>query len=141
MADVGGIAEQSWPSQVRELEYRLSRSKARWKIVVGHHPVRNNRMAPIPSLMQVSQREGNHEMLKSYLSNGKADAKVLQNSKVQVSKLERSMWQSVFAGGSHVEIHEPPLKALSLLPCNALAQHTLGSYVLAAMVTHRPTLA
>ncbi|KAK9862760.1 hypothetical protein WJX84_003264 [Apatococcus fuscideae] len=48
----GGIAEQSWPSQVRELEYRLSRSKARWKIVVGHHPVRNNRMPPIPTLMQ-----------------------------------------------------------------------------------------
>ncbi len=51
----GGIAEQSWPSQVRELEYRLSRSKARWKIVVGHHPVRNNRMPPIPTLMQVRQ--------------------------------------------------------------------------------------
>ena len=57
VADVGGIAEQSWPSQVRELEYRLSSSKARWKIVVGHHPVRNNRMAPIPRLMQVAQTQ------------------------------------------------------------------------------------
>jgi tartrate-resistant acid phosphatase type 5 len=38
----GGLKEQSWEDQVRELEASLARSKAAWKLVVGHHPVRTN---------------------------------------------------------------------------------------------------
>lgn len=38
----GGILEQSWVDQLKELEVRLSRSNAAWKIVVGHHPPRSN---------------------------------------------------------------------------------------------------
>lgn len=38
------MAEQSWKAQLRELEADLARSRARWKIVIGHHPVRNSHM-------------------------------------------------------------------------------------------------
>lgn len=38
----GGLLEQSWEDQVRELEARLARSQADWKLVVGHHPIRTN---------------------------------------------------------------------------------------------------
>ncbi|CAL8470778.1 g10320 [Coccomyxa elongata] len=35
----GGILEQSPDAQLKELEVRLARSTADWKIVVGHHPI------------------------------------------------------------------------------------------------------
>ena len=38
----GGITEQSWESQLKELESDIQSSKASWKIVVGHHPPRTN---------------------------------------------------------------------------------------------------
>lgn len=38
----GGLAEQSPEGQLRELEGRLARSAAAWKVVVGHHPIRSN---------------------------------------------------------------------------------------------------
>ena len=38
----GGLKEQSWEDQLREFEARMSRSKASWKLVVGHHPIRSN---------------------------------------------------------------------------------------------------
>lgn len=38
----GGILEQSWEGQLRELESRLMESNARWKIAIGHHPPRSN---------------------------------------------------------------------------------------------------
>ena len=36
----GGLLEQSWEGQLRELEAQLARSQAGWKLVVGHHPIR-----------------------------------------------------------------------------------------------------
>ena len=41
MLPAGGILEQSWKAQMEELEVRLARSKAKWKIVVGHHPIKS----------------------------------------------------------------------------------------------------
>ena len=38
----GGVLQQSWEDAVRELESRLARSTAEWKLVVGHHPIRSN---------------------------------------------------------------------------------------------------
>ena len=38
---VGGILEQSWQANMKELEVRLARSKAKWKIVIGHHPIKS----------------------------------------------------------------------------------------------------
>lgn len=38
----GGLLEQSWEGQLRELEGRLLRSTATWKLIVGHHPPRSN---------------------------------------------------------------------------------------------------
>lgn len=38
----GGITEQSWEAQLRELETDIQSSKALWKLVVGHHPPRTN---------------------------------------------------------------------------------------------------
>ena len=38
-----------------ELEVRLADSKARWKLVVGHHPVLNNHWAPTPELVMSLQ--------------------------------------------------------------------------------------
>lgn len=35
----GGIAEQSWRGNLKELEAALADSTAAWKLVVGHHPV------------------------------------------------------------------------------------------------------
>ena len=34
--------EQSWRTNLVELETELAASKASWKVVVGHHPVRSN---------------------------------------------------------------------------------------------------
>ena len=36
----GGIKEQSWDENLRELTAKLGASRAKWKVVVGHHPVR-----------------------------------------------------------------------------------------------------
>ena len=36
----GGIKDQSWDENLRELTAKLAASKAKWKVVVGHHPVR-----------------------------------------------------------------------------------------------------
>lgn len=38
----GGILEQSPDAQLKELEVRLARSTAEWKIVIGHHPIRSD---------------------------------------------------------------------------------------------------
>eukprot|EP00884_Botryococcus_braunii_P006087 jgi/Botrbrau1/1547/Bobra.0107s0035.1 len=38
----GGLSEQSWRAQVAEVGAQLVRSKASWKVVVGHHPIRSN---------------------------------------------------------------------------------------------------
>ncbi len=35
------MVEQSWEANLLELEVKLARSKAPWKIVVGHHPGRH----------------------------------------------------------------------------------------------------
>ncbi len=35
----GGISQQSWQSELKELEANLALSTAPWKIVIGHHPV------------------------------------------------------------------------------------------------------
>ena len=37
-----GILQQSWESQLAELDSNLQISNAKWKIVVGHHPPRSN---------------------------------------------------------------------------------------------------
>ena len=36
----GGIKDQSWDENLRELTAKLAASQAKWKVVVGHHPVR-----------------------------------------------------------------------------------------------------
>jgi len=38
----GGVLQQSYEDASRELEGKLARSKAKWKLVVGHHPIRSN---------------------------------------------------------------------------------------------------
>lgn len=38
----GGILQQDWEAQLKEVESRLAASKALWKIMVGHHPPRSN---------------------------------------------------------------------------------------------------
>lgn len=38
----GGLLQQSWEANLAELEASLASSRAGWKIVVGHHPVRSN---------------------------------------------------------------------------------------------------
>lgn len=38
----GGISQQSWLSQLEELEAHLARSEADWKLVIGHHPVHSS---------------------------------------------------------------------------------------------------
>lgn len=40
----GGVLEQSWQDQLSELESRLARSAAEWKLVFGHHPIRTNNL-------------------------------------------------------------------------------------------------
>jgi hypothetical protein len=40
--NAGGILEQSPEAQLKELEGRLARSRAEWKVVVGHHPIRSD---------------------------------------------------------------------------------------------------
>lgn len=42
LSAAGGIREQSWMSELAELEAALSESRAGWKLVVGHHPCRSN---------------------------------------------------------------------------------------------------
>lgn len=34
----GGLLEQSWEAQLRELEGQLAASSAPWKLAIGHHP-------------------------------------------------------------------------------------------------------
>jgi tartrate-resistant acid phosphatase type 5 len=38
----GGILQQNWELQLKEVEARVASSKALWKIMVGHHPPRSN---------------------------------------------------------------------------------------------------
>jgi tartrate-resistant acid phosphatase type 5 len=38
----GGIRQQSWDWQRKELRKSLKGSNARWKIAIGHHPLRSN---------------------------------------------------------------------------------------------------
>eukprot|EP00887_Chlorella_sp_A99_P005353 scaffold1.g5353.t1 len=38
----GGLATQSAVAQLAEVEARLARSQAEWKLLVGHHPARSN---------------------------------------------------------------------------------------------------
>ena len=38
----GGILQQSWELQLKEVEARLAASVAPWKLMVGHHPPRSN---------------------------------------------------------------------------------------------------
>eukprot|EP01023_Acetabularia_acetabulum_P008661 TRINITY_DN1377_c0_g1_i7.p1 TRINITY_DN1377_c0_g1~~TRINITY_DN1377_c0_g1_i7.p1 ORF type:complete len:359 (+),score=35.19 TRINITY_DN1377_c0_g1_i7:205-1281(+) len=38
----GGVNDQCWECQLREIEYRLNTSNADWKIVVGHHTIYSN---------------------------------------------------------------------------------------------------
>ena len=40
----GGIREQDWQEQTAELEVNLATSTARWKLIVGHHPIHSNHM-------------------------------------------------------------------------------------------------
>jgi tartrate-resistant acid phosphatase type 5 len=49
-----GIFEQSWEAQVAELGSKLKQSQARWKFVVGHHPIRSNHRADLlyPDMVQ-----------------------------------------------------------------------------------------
>ena len=49
MTAAGGILEQSWKAQMEELEVRLARSKAKWKIVIGHHPLKSQLQVTAPS--------------------------------------------------------------------------------------------
>ena len=51
--ETGGIVEQSWEAQVLELDARLAASQARWKLVVGHHPVLSNHY-PAPAQVTAS---------------------------------------------------------------------------------------
>ncbi|KAK9826179.1 hypothetical protein WJX81_004719 [Elliptochloris bilobata] len=39
---IGGLTEQSWREGLAELSTLLARSRADWKIVIGHHPPRSN---------------------------------------------------------------------------------------------------
>jgi tartrate-resistant acid phosphatase type 5 len=48
----GGLSEQSPEGQLRELEARLARSAATWKLVVGHHPIRRGWGAGWGALLQ-----------------------------------------------------------------------------------------
>jgi len=38
----GGVLQQSWEAQLKEIEQRLASSTASWKLMVGHHPPRSN---------------------------------------------------------------------------------------------------
>ncbi|KAK9918475.1 hypothetical protein WJX75_004346 [Coccomyxa subellipsoidea] len=38
----GGLTEQSWQRQLAQLEVNLMTSRAKWKVVFGHHPPRSN---------------------------------------------------------------------------------------------------
>lgn len=38
----GGILQQNWEVQIKEVEARLASSKALWKLMIGHHPPRSN---------------------------------------------------------------------------------------------------
>ena len=53
MLPAGGILEQSWKAQMEELEVRLARSKAKWKIVIGHHPLKSQ-LQVTPSSWHIS---------------------------------------------------------------------------------------
>lgn len=53
----GGVLQQSWEDQVRELEARLARSQADWKLVVGHHPIRTNHRSDLMYVDMVDRVE------------------------------------------------------------------------------------
>lgn len=38
----GGLTEQSWQRQLAQLKVNLMTSRAKWKVVFGHHPPRSN---------------------------------------------------------------------------------------------------
>lgn len=59
----GGILQQSWQENLLELETKLARSKAPWKLVIGHHPVRrnnrpDNNMDLLPTLEPILEKYG-----------------------------------------------------------------------------------
>lgn len=56
-ANRGGILQQSWEDQLRELEVRLELSSAAWKLVVGHHPIRTNHRPDHEFIDMVDQLE------------------------------------------------------------------------------------
>lgn len=63
MSAAGGILQQSWQENLLELETQLARSKAPWKLVIGHHPVRRNNRADnnmdlLPTLEPVLEKYG-----------------------------------------------------------------------------------
>ena len=67
----GGIHEQNWESQLKELESDLESSKAPWKIVVGHHPPRSNgehgnNTDLIENLEPILQRQGVHALFSGH---------------------------------------------------------------------------
>lgn len=61
--NTGGILQQSWQENLLELEAKLARSIAQWKLVIGHHPVRrnnrpDNNMDLLPTLEPVLEKYG-----------------------------------------------------------------------------------
>ncbi|KAK9813485.1 hypothetical protein WJX73_001645 [Symbiochloris irregularis] len=61
-ANKGGLLEQSWEAELLELDSRLAASRAKWKLVVGHHPILSNNF-PIDnelssSLQPILERHG-----------------------------------------------------------------------------------
>lgn len=48
----GGVLEQSWEEQLRELDSNLSKSRASWKVVVGHHPIRTNHREKLEDMIK-----------------------------------------------------------------------------------------
>ena len=55
--------QQSWRENLLELETQLARSKAPWKLVIGHHPVRrnnrpDNNMDLLPTLEPILEKYG-----------------------------------------------------------------------------------
>jgi hypothetical protein len=72
---VGGILEQSWEANMKELEVRLARSKAKWKIVIGHHPIKSQlQVGDIMDCMGQNSRQRRLELLCMYLRILRAEA-------------------------------------------------------------------
>ena len=51
--------QQSWQANMKELEVRLARSKAKWKLVIGHHPIKSQLQVDphSPVLLRSDHRE------------------------------------------------------------------------------------